>query len=436
MIKKLCGVCLLFGLLMTSVVQAAPTVFPLVYVTDLGIFASDSTGVPPKTILGWVSVVGRTTCAAVSMSPRGRYIATIHPATNLQFGYALDLLKVPETDIVKRVAKQVVDPKLKPDLDDVICNNSPVWSPDGTHIAFRAQYETAQPAVYDFNITALRSRRLALAQAGLAPEQIFWSPSSDWIVFSDHNPGSNESLYLVPFDASKDPQLIYTGTGQFKQIAWTGDNEFVSWHDQPSGGADCLTNFRVSQIPARSSRVLFTGCASATLFDPVHRVWLLNVTVSKTPKGIASPGLYLLSTTGAVARIDSLSGDPVRFEPGDNGFIVHAGGSTYTIDPLTAAAKPYLLPGNVPFPADAILYPGKGETVFSTADGIWAVDPKGSAAPLINDPPGDSPLFVWAPDSATFLAVRKSGVWVYQPGSTARLVYPGKIAWAGWGSGS
>ncbi|HVO41646.1 MAG TPA: hypothetical protein VMT34_03430, partial [Aggregatilineales bacterium] len=406
--------------------QAAPAPDLLIYVTDLGIFSSDSTGALPRTLVNWVSVVGRKTCSSVSVSPHGRYLAAVHPSTDLQAGYSLDILKLPDATIVRKALKQVVDPARKPDLVDMICHNTPAWSPDGVHIAFRAQFETARPALYDFNITALRSRRLATAQGGLAPGAIFWSPGGTWIVFSDRNPTGDESLYLVPYDASKDPLPIYTGSGTLDNLTWLGDNAFVSWHLQ---APDCLTGFRYSEIPARSSRVLFGGCASAAVFDSVHRTWLLTVTSAANPRSITAPGVYLLTAGGNPTRIEALSGSPVRIEAGADRFIAHNAAGTFTVDPQSGEVDPFILPAGVSFPPDAEISVGKAQTVFSTRDGVWLVDPAGSAAPLINDPPGATPALVWSPDGTALLAIRQSGLWVYRQGTQARLLNPGAVTW-------
>lgn len=446
-------------IVLTDRITAATAPTLLVYTTDSGIFLTDSQGSAPKTLVAWVGVVGRNSCASVSISPRGRYLAAVHPLTDGSPGAMLELIPLADGVQGRRVLSQLYDSKLvnQPGgaslAADLMCNNPPMWSSSGNGIVFRSFHEknATAPGLYNYTISTTKIKRLASARkinatggSILIPPGIAsWSPDDKWLVFGDYDPEQgDESVFVVPSDAQLDPQFLYDGrgssAGSLATVDWVDDRRLVTTHIKK----DCSTTYRLSEVASRVSKVVFAGCAVASVYDSTHKIWLINVLTWGNGAKL-QPGLYLLPPLqpGRAIRLDKLSGDSsidasvrIQYESVSGHFIAFNAGGAYTIDPVSAEVQPLTLPGGVAFPPDARISvaPGGAQTVFETTDGVWMEDPGGSAASVITDSAGDHPFLEWSSDGNALYAVRKSGLWVYPVNGQAQRVTGAAIRWAGW----
>ena len=95
-------------------------------------------------------------------------------------------------------------------------HSCPVWSPDGTRLAFR---RNADLAVAESDGAA--ERRLVRGGGALLYEPPSWSPDGDWIAFTRYDIGrSSFSLVAVHPDGTRLHQLARTVKGEYSLAGW------------------------------------------------------------------------------------------------------------------------------------------------------------------------------------------------------------------------
>ncbi len=111
-------------------------------------------------------------------------------------------------------------------ISDLPVSCCPVWSPDGTRIAFRS--ENGQPVLWDMGDGTTHT----LGEPDFNPTNLSWSPDSQEVVFSVNDGASGKyELYRAKADGSQ--LMLFVSLldtdfyGDIYQADWSPDNRFI-----------------------------------------------------------------------------------------------------------------------------------------------------------------------------------------------------------------
>jgi Tol biopolymer transport system component len=128
----------------------------------------------------------------------------------------------------------------------------PVWSPDGTHIAFRS-HRDGDEEVYLMNADGSDQRNLSNApnHGDYSPA---WSPNGEWIAFMSNRAGNN-NIWVIRPDGS-DLRQVTDIPGISEYPTWAPDGSQIAFHctfgDTLSTGSGdfeiCVVNFDGTEL--------------------------------------------------------------------------------------------------------------------------------------------------------------------------------------------
>jgi hypothetical protein len=148
-------------------------------------------------------------------------------------------------------------------------NRGPAWSPDGTHIAYRAAAANGNRVI--FVINADGSDPVALTEA--ASDNYFpaWSPDGSEMVFVSERDG-NPELYVMNADGSA-AQRITENTARDFQPTWSADGTEILYYSDQDGrqdiyviNADGSNQRRLTSDPANDYQAVWSPDGTQIVF--------------------------------------------------------------------------------------------------------------------------------------------------------------------------
>ncbi len=149
-----------------------------------------------------------------------------------------------------------------PDLSGpfrLVPGSDPVWSPDGTRIAFSRTSEDGSTGIWVMNADGSGEHRLTVNRRGL-DEQPSWSPDGRTIVFSrvrfqttEPDPVASEDardLYAIPADGG-DPVVVLGGRTDDFAPAWSPDGTRIAFTRLAHGIPEIWTLEPGDGVPSR-----------------------------------------------------------------------------------------------------------------------------------------------------------------------------------------
>ena len=329
--------------------------------------------------------VGNTSLAQVAISPDGRTIA-----------FAARLLN----ENVTRIFVRPLDAEEARALPGAEDGFNPVFSPDGTWIAYRTPTELFKVAVDGGRPVALGRLQSVLLGAGLS-----WS-ADDWIYSASGGPLGG-GISRVPAGGGEAEPLV--GNEGF-ETGWpgaVGDGRFVVLSERALGRGAGSDSTRISLLDTQTgeSRVLVeAGGVGATVTPTGHLLWVRDGSLMAVPFD-----RNRLEVTGAPrAVIDGIQYSPAtgatQYDVADNGTLIYQGGTAPGSSLMWADTRGATLA----FPTEQIYYDPRvspdGRTVaaevLDDGDDIWVLDLGRGTQTKISMGVEEDETPAWSPDSA------------------------------------
>lgn len=207
-----------------------------------------------------------STLSIPEWSPDGRYIAYLNRYEDLETGESLS-----SGTIAQDIDLYVMDTISGDIINYTIAFNNigtPIWSPDGTQIAFIAtQTNFGQIYILDIGTGTINEIPIRTNAVG----RLVWSPDSQRIAFTSNQPGENNTLngeVMVLDIASLEMQNISQSTHYDTDPTWSPDGNLLAFTSRRDGNQSdiFIANIKTGQL----RQITFTDANETELIWQPH----------------------------------------------------------------------------------------------------------------------------------------------------------------------
>jgi hypothetical protein len=241
---------------------------------------------PSPTPQASASAIGRTACPPLpgtSDAAPGRMAFSSTRGGGGPELYSLDL------------ASGRIDLLMPNALGDSYRDGDPVWSPDGSKIAFVRKSGAGEDDIWILAVE--EGRQTQVTRDPAADSQPAWSPDGQWLAFTSLRQADDDQIYVARADGS-DAQAVTHVDGRVRAPSWSPDGSAIAISVGPSDAGEIMT-FAIDVDVAPGSPVI-AGEARPTHVDPLaddsSPTWSpdgsLILFTRREPD--AAPDLYLL----------------------------------------------------------------------------------------------------------------------------------------------
>ena len=196
---------------------------------------------------------------------------------------------------------------------DAAIDQYPVWSPDGTRIAFRSQRTGAGDLYQKLTSGVGVEERLVTSPQNKTTSS--WSPDGRFVLYHSNDPQSNGDLWVMPMAGDRAPSVLLKTPFREAYGEFSPDSRWVAYHSEESGRMEIYVRPFVSPlVPPSAAGTLRRGSGQAA--EAAGGQWQVStaggVYPSWRPDG---KELYYLNPQGAMmAAPITVTG--AKFAPG------------------------------------------------------------------------------------------------------------------------
>jgi Tol biopolymer transport system component len=154
-----------------------------------------------------------------------------------------------------------------------VADQSPVWSPDGSYIAY-----TSGTSIYVMNSDGSNQRQLVDAHNDI-PDWVAWSPDGKYLTFSTCLETSDRNIYIIDINTGRLTNLTGTNEAQDTYSRWMPDGRHIVFLSADlSADASC----ELSSHPSTASRLKMINLDGTDEMDVYREAFYTFVSVSAT----------------------------------------------------------------------------------------------------------------------------------------------------------
>jgi Tol biopolymer transport system component len=163
-------------------------------------------------------------------------------------------------------------------------NDSPVWSPDGTRVAFSGDRDGSQ-SIFVRNVNDAAPDTPLFSSDVPFKNPVSWSPDGRWLVMTQLDPVTAQNVWLVDASGAKPPSILVRGASRDNAGPVSPDGKWLAFSADDSGRFELFV--QPFPVPGPRVQVSEKGAVSAWwrrdgkellfLGDDLRSLWRVQV---------------------------------------------------------------------------------------------------------------------------------------------------------------
>jgi WD40 repeat protein len=113
-------------------------------------------------------------------------------------------------------------------------NGSPIWSPDGSSIAY-VSLRNGKRGIYKKPASGTGTEDVLLEPSDVAPTPLSWSPDSKFLLYTARGPNTGEDIWALPLTGARKPIPLVEARGQQSLPQVSPDGKWMAYISDESG---------------------------------------------------------------------------------------------------------------------------------------------------------------------------------------------------------
>jgi TolB protein len=206
-------------------------------------------------------------------------------------------------------------------------DQQPVWSPDGTLLAWRKNWD-----IWIMNANGTNPRQLT---SGITAQRPAWSPDGKWICFDGFTSSGHEDVFIIAADGSGSPINLTNNPAADLGASWSADSHEIAFetnrHSVISGGHTITENWELYKVDI--STTLQTRLTNNSTDQDMAAAWSPDGSriafISDRDAPQYDFNVYVMNPDGSDQRrvVTLNAGRPLAWSPDGKRLALQVGGS-------------------------------------------------------------------------------------------------------------